>query len=69
MCVRVCVAHSIQSTTSRRAMSDVGSPTLLSTITMVNSPAEGTAAAPTAARMAVILRKCVWGGGGEKGGE
>ena len=43
-------------------MSDVGSPTLLSTITMVNSPAEGTAAAPTAARMAVILRK--WGGGG-----
>ena len=36
-------------------MSVVGSPTLLNTITMVNSPAEGTPAAPTAARMAVIL--------------
>ena len=48
-------------------MSVVGRPTLLSTITMVNSPAEGTPAAPTAASMAVILT--VWGGREREGGE
>ena len=66
MCVCVCSAHSNQSTTKSRAMSLVSRPTLFSTMTIVNKPAEGTAAAPTAASVAVILG---WEGrvGGEGG--
>eukprot|EP00108_Taenia_solium_P006307 TsM_000966200 transcript=TsM_000966200 gene=TsM_000966200 len=47
--------NSIQSTAKMRAMSLIGRPTEVSTITIVTRPALGTAAAPMAANVAVML--------------
>lgn len=48
--------YSIQSTATIKAMSSIGRPTEVSTITMVTKPALGTDAAPMAASVAVILK-------------
>lgn len=48
-------AYNAQSTAMMRVMSSVGSPTDVSTITMVTSPACGIPAAPMLAAVAVML--------------
>lgn len=48
--------HRAQSTAMMRVMSSVGSPTEVSTMTMVTSPAWGMPAAPMLAAVAVMLR-------------
>lgn len=48
--------HRSQSTAMMRVTSSAGSPTALSTITMVTRPAWGTPAAPMLAAVAVMLR-------------
>lgn len=53
--------HRAQSTAMMRVMSSVGSPTEVSTMTMVTSPAWGMPAAPMLAAVAVMLQ----GGRGE----
>lgn len=49
------ITHRNQSTAMMRVMSSVGSPTEVSTITMVTSPACGIPAAPILAAVAVML--------------
>lgn len=49
--------HSSQSTATRRLMSWVGSPTAVRIRSMVTSPALGILAAPTLARVAVMLKR------------
>lgn len=49
--------HRNQSTAMIRVMSSVGSPTEVSTITMVTKPACGMPAAPILAAVAVILKR------------
>lgn len=49
--------HRAQSTAMMRLMSSVGSPTEVSTMTMVTSPAWGMPAAPMLAAVAVMLQR------------
>lgn len=53
--VYLVITYSSQSTATRRLMSWVGSPTAVRISSMVTSPALGILAAPTLARVAVIL--------------
>lgn len=54
--------HKAQSTAMIRLMSSVGSPTEVSTMTMVTSPAWGMPAAPMLAAVAVMLHGVEWKG-------
>lgn len=58
MAVKKCIrnTHRMKSTAKIRAMSSVGKPTAVSTITKVTSPACGMPAAPILANVAVMLR-------------